>query len=60
MSFDEFVILANQAYGFLKSISKEIESLKIVYGLLDSSKTGRLSYADYLTWSQKEVAGQVR
>lgn len=60
LSFQEFVILANQAYGFLKSISKEEESLKIVYELLNHKKTGSLSYADYLTWSLKEVAEQMR
>jgi len=48
------------AYGFLKSISKETDSLKTVYGLLDSSKTGLLSYADYMKWSLKTVAEQMR
>lgn len=56
LNFEEFVILANKAYGFLKSISKERESLANVYGILDRSKTGRLSYADYLRWALKEVA----
>ena len=60
LSFSEFTILANKAFGFLKSISKETETLKVVYTLLDRSNTGLLSYGDYLRWSSKEVANHIR
>ena len=60
ITFDEFMILADKAYGFLKSISKEVDHLKNVYDLLDRTKTGILGYGDYLRWSLKEVAEQER
>lgn len=53
VTFSEFTILANRAYGFLKSISKETETLKVVFTLLDQSKTGNLSYGNFLRWSSK-------
>lgn len=44
LSVDEFIVLANSAFGFLKSINKEEEVLKVLYRLLDTDKSGDLGY----------------
>ena len=48
----EFVSLASMAFGFLRSIPKEEPVLRIIYNLLDTDRSGDLSYKEYLMWAK--------
>lgn len=48
----EFILLANSAFGFLKSINKEESVLRILYNILDTDRSGDLGYNEYLMWAK--------
>ena len=43
------------AFGFLRSIPKEESVLRIVYDLLNTDRSGSLSYKDYMMWAKSLV-----
>lgn len=52
MSVDEFVKLATMAFGFLRSIPKEEPTLRVIYRILDTDRSGVLDYKEYLMWAK--------
>lgn len=43
------------AFGFLRSIPKEEPILRTVYDLLDTDRSGNLSYKEYMMWAKSLV-----